>query len=91
MGLIKTLIIIAICVAIFGIVFNFIQFPQDGYDCLEEIAEDYCEDNNMILYKVHSNFLPVRPGDFSCKENDRSTKLKFYNFLEDEIEECKNE
>lgn len=57
-------------------------------DCLKEIAEDYCEDNDMSLYKV--GYRLVSGGVFMCREDERSLGFKVYRFLEDEIEECKN-
>ena len=90
MGLIKTIIIAALIVV--GILFflAMIQISTEQDDCLEEIAEDYCKDNGMSFNNVHkSDIAFIRPGDFSCKDNERATKLEFYSFLEDEIEECK--
>lgn len=89
MGLIKTIITIAICIAVFCLVANLLQIPDDEYDCLEEIAEDYCEDNGMLLSKVYIS-IEMRKV-FTCEEDERSFSLKAYKFLEDEIEECKNE
>lgn len=88
MGLIKTIIIIAICVAIFCVVFNFAHIPQDEYDCLEEIAEDYCEDNDMSLGMV---YVGVGIGKvFACEKDERSLRYEVYKFLEEEIEECRD-
>lgn len=83
MGLIKTIITIAICIAIFFIVLNYVQMPQDEHDCLEEIAEDYCIDNGLVFDGM---WFYQR---FTCAGDERSIKVELYKFLEDEIEECK--
>ena len=87
MGLIKIIIILAICVAILWVVVSLVQVPSEEYDCLKEIAENYCEDNGMEFRKL-TYF--IYPGDFTCVEDERSVRLKFYKFLEDEIEGCKD-
>lgn len=54
-------------------------------DCLEEIARNYCEDNNMS-YESHS--LGIRSPYFSCKEDERKIGSEQFTFLEEEVEEC---
>ena len=84
MGLIKT-----ICLIILIMLFGYFlwgamkQFVPNNNDCLEEIAEGYCEDNGMIYVNSYLG------GIFICKEDERAVRAKTYKFLEDEIKECK--
>ncbi len=55
--------------------------------CLEEIAEDYCESEGFYFDEISLDF----GWGFWCKENPRQTGFTRYNFLEDEIEGCKND
>lgn len=57
-------------------------FPIDD-DCLEEIAEDYCIDKDMIFGDIYGR-------GFTCKDDERSLTFKAYKFLEDEIEYCED-
>lgn len=82
MGIIKTLICIAILLVGIAFIFGITKMSEEQYDCLEEIAENYCEDNGMEFNGVL--LLP----QFSCKEDERAIKFEIYNFLEDEIKEC---
>ena len=85
-GMILNIIVILGILVLFLMVI-LLLLPKNN-DCLEEIAEDYCEDNNMDFVRV-LGFNFILPGNFMCTENERSIKLKFYKFLEKEIEECK--
>ena len=82
MGIIKTLICIAILLVGISFIFGLTKMSDEQYDCLEEIAENYCEDNGMEF----SNILLL--DQFSCKKDERSIKFEIYNFLKDEVEEC---
>ena len=89
MGLIKSIIYIAMGVVGIVLIIALVQISNEQNDCLKEIAEDYCEDNGLELGGIHRGII-FYPGDFSCKEDERSAKLEFYKFLEDEIEDCKD-
>ncbi len=54
--------------------------------CLEKIAEDYCESEGLYFDEINWGF----GWGFWCRENLRRREFKRYNFLEEEIEECKN-
>lgn len=82
MGIIKTLICIAILLVGIAFIFGITKMSDEQYDCLEEIAENYCEDNDMEFNRV------LLLHQFSCKEDERAIKFEIYNFLEDEIKEC---
>ena len=60
------------------------DYSVSNNDCLKEIAEDYCKDNNMYYYDVNWNFKPI----FYCKENERGSNVNTYLFLESEEEKC---
>ncbi len=83
MTIIKNLICIAILLVGIAFIFGITSMSDEQYDCLEEIAEDYCEDNGMefdsIFYGINR---------FSCKEDERAIGFKIYRFLEDEAEDC---
>ena len=88
MGIIKTIlsgvVLIIISVLLLAMFFALVDvFPIDD-DCLEEIAEDYCESNGMIFGNIYGR-------GFTCKEDERSFTFKAYRFLEEEIEDCKDE
>ena len=53
--------------------------------CLEEMAENYCEDNGVNFDKIYWGFR----WRFSCKENSRQIDTLNFLFLEEEVEECK--
>ena len=84
MGLIEKIIYIALVVVGIILIIAVAQIPYKQNDCLKEVAEDYCEDNGMEFSKLHIL------NKFSCIENERLVDFKIYNFLEDEIEECKD-
>ena len=85
MGIIKTIICVAILLIGISLIFGVTKMSDEQYDCLEEIAEDYCEDNGMEFSYVVGQY------SFFCAENERQTShfdLERYSFLEDEIENC---
>ena len=83
--------IIGILVIILFILFVGLILSPKNDDCLENLAKDYCEDNDMNFVEIrafrvfNSFFLKT----FMCREDERSISFKAYKFLEDEIEECK--
>lgn len=87
MGLIKLIlggIVIVVCCMLIGtMVISLMSIFPINNDCLEEVAEDYCEDNGMIFGNIYGR-------GFTCKEDERSFTFKAYKFLDDEIEECKD-
>jgi len=82
MGIIKNLICIAILLVGIAFIFGITKMSDEQYDCLEEIAEDYCEDNGMEFERV------LIFNQFSCKEDERAIGFEIYKFLEDEVEDC---
>ncbi len=84
MGLIEKIICIALIVVGICLIIGVFQISNWQNDCLEEVAEDYCEDNGLEFGGIHIL------NKFSCREDERSIDFKIYNFLEDEIEECKD-
>ena len=82
MGIIKTLICIAILLVGISFIVGITKMSDEQYDCLEEIAENYCEDNGMEFERV------LLLNQFSCKEDERAIGFEIYNFLEDEVEDC---
>jgi len=85
MGIIKTLICIALILVGIAFIVGITQISEEQNDCLEEIAEDYCEDNGMEFSHISGGYA------FFCMENERQTMLfdlERYEFLEDEVEDC---
>ena len=88
MGFLKIYLIIVLCLVsiLAGVMIyknNF--FPE--IPCLEEIAEDYCEEQGLYFDEISLDF----GWGFWCIENLRQTGFTRYKFLEDEIEGCKND
>jgi len=85
MGIVKIIIYSALILIGIAFIFGVTSMPDEQQECLEEIAEDYCEDNDMYFEGIaifHFN-------NFACMEDERSvTNFKVYKFLDDEIEEC---
>jgi len=78
------IIVVGIIVIIgFCFVYGIISFQTD--DCLNKIAENYCEENGMYFGEMSF------PSGFVCMEDKRSLDFKLYKFLEEEKEGCKNE
>ncbi len=88
MGFIQNIICIALLLVGIALIWGVMLIPEEQYECFEEIAEDYCEDNGMYFEKVYR----YHPSGkvFECKSDERSIKHKLYNFLDDEIEECED-
>ena len=87
MGFIQNIICIALLLIGIAFIFGVTYMPDEQQECLEEIAEDYCEDNGFVFESIHI-YNPIIPGGFECREDERSIKRKLYKFLDDEIEEC---
>jgi len=82
----KILIIaILVLIIIFGIYVGYSSITTKNNNCLKEIANNYCEENNLFFDKIIWNFSPV----FFCKENERKFQSERYEFLDEELEKCK--
>lgn len=68
---------------------TFIAIPRDTkfFDCIKDIAEDYCNKKNMPLIDI--NQISGRTIEFNCQINERERTNKKYYILEEEIESCK--
>jgi len=80
LGLFRILIIVFIIFWLLGLFYSFIY----SNPCLEDIAKDFCENNDMIYSGIDylGNF-------FYCNLNEREISLRKFSFLEEEIKSCK--
>ncbi len=67
---------------------GYTSIKADSNDCLVKIAKDYCLDNGLF----YEDIFWMGEYQFSCGGNPRQrSSLENFNFLEEELERCKNE
>ena len=86
-----TAIFYALIVVFFLLIGFFIYYNYLSLEvpCLEEVAENYCENEGFPFDRIVWSNLRWH---FYCKENPREiNSIKDYNFLKEELEGCKKE
>ncbi len=85
------LIVISSVIIFLSVLFLFMYYLGDKHnvECLDEIGEKYCLENNYTTYK---NRLEYNGGDFVClgitNQRLKETEYKGFYFLEEEWESC---
>ena len=78
-----TLLVTGILVGLITSIVSGINF-QEAKPCLENIAADYCESNNLIFEKAYRN-----GGErFICKIDERALDNLYFKFTDEDKNEC---
>ena|SRR6056297_1331575 len=82
---------IIVFTSMFFLIFGGLYLVATWYDngCFTNIAEDYCEEQNMTLDYGKS----VYPKEFFCKGNftrEKGYEIKSFKYTEEEINKCTN-